>query len=598
MHVAKNHIKIMYGVMIAISSYVQSTPVAPFFSIRSYSQNAARDLINWRTPYCPEVCTVHGHFGATFEFIRSFRPNKMARALFGDALLTTQDDATIRISGSRWANRGAQDLLADYFYLPTDYVSTVQIHPKIQTFLVNTYYRLHIDSWVPGLYVQAHVPLVHTRWDLKLQEKTLNKGVSAQDPGAFVPDAALTRNRLLPNASAFFNGQEIENIDDTIFQPLRKAKIADDGKKRTGAGDLYVAIGYDAIQNAEYGVGFSIEGILPTSNRPRGEFLWEPMTGNGHHWGFGGSVYGYYTAWNGEYENSWLSLIADIHVHHLFTCEQERTFDLKGRPLSRYMLAQALGVANTDEALQAGTTLSSFQFQREFAPLANITTLPVDVSIGVQADFVAMAAFNYDHINVNAGVNVWVRSCEHISLDRVNSLATNVTWALKGDAQVFGFRADSTTAIALAATQSSATINRGNNFPATGAVTSAQIVAGQKNPGIDTPMPAFQRQDDETFFILQYAPSLVGTFNNQISTSGTPIFLSDRDLDIEGAETRAGSCKLFADIHYNWTEYADSWTPSIGIGGEIEWGFAKQHDSCINTPLSQWGVWVDLRLSY
>src|SRR5690606_28288426 len=102
-----------------------------------------------------------------------------------------------------------------------------------------------------------------------------------------------------------------------------------------------------------------------------------------------------------------------------------RTFDLIGKPNSRYMLAEKVNkrpavnlFGNTDpDAGALGTvTAAVAQFNAEYSPVANFTTLPVDVSIGVQGDVVAMLNYTSRGFSWDLGYNYWGMSHEHIEL--------------------------------------------------------------------------------------------------------------------------------------------------------------------------------------
>src|SRR5206468_650748 len=93
--------------------------VAPYFSIRSQSENAARRIsgvTNQLYRYSTDD-VVYGTLSITPEYTRTFRPQDITDCLFGNTLLCGPCDSAIAISGSRSPDRGPRDWLADYFYL-------------------------------------------------------------------------------------------------------------------------------------------------------------------------------------------------------------------------------------------------------------------------------------------------------------------------------------------------------------------------------------------------------------------------------------------------------------------------------------------------
>src|SRR5262249_22699152 len=97
--------------------------VSPYYSIRSQGLNSARtDAGIYNHLFLDTEC-FNGNFFASLEYTRSFKPNHIASCIFGADLVADPClcDPVINISGSQTTNRGAQDWLADYFGLPTDF---------------------------------------------------------------------------------------------------------------------------------------------------------------------------------------------------------------------------------------------------------------------------------------------------------------------------------------------------------------------------------------------------------------------------------------------------------------------------------------------
>ena len=60
----------------------------------------------------------------------------------------------LTISGSSIENRGAQDILADYFGLSPVFQSTVCLDPKIVTFMTEFALYVGLDGLTKGLYLE------------------------------------------------------------------------------------------------------------------------------------------------------------------------------------------------------------------------------------------------------------------------------------------------------------------------------------------------------------------------------------------------------------------------------------------------------------
>jgi hypothetical protein len=256
------------------------------------------------------------------------------------------------------------------------------------------------------------------------------------------------------------------------------------------------------------------------------------------------------------------------------------------------------------------------QFDNVFTPLANLTTIPVDVSYAAQGEVILKFAYTHCNFQFDLGYDFWGRTCEKICkrCDCCNNGFVDNAWGLKGDAFVYGFDARTLlTAVPLSATESLATIFAGTNNPI------ANEATWNTNPNIDNPQLASSAQ-----LPLQ-------TYNNgwaDVNTSLNPVLLTEDDLDISSAKTKACSNKIFTHLGYTWKEH-ECWTPYLGVGGEVEFGCRDKncndncHSACqtncntschtsnnCNTDcngnnancnkfaFTQWGIWLKGGLSF
>lgn len=614
--------------LVILSTIICSIPsasscaVPTFVSVRSQGVNTAKHLSGQvEHMYKPDVCTTYGIFSTSVEYTRAFQNDHITRCLFG----TNRFCNTITISGSQTTDRSPNDWLADYFYLPVDFKSTLKFKPKVDNTIIDLNMYLGLDDWCPGLYLAAYAPLVHSRWNLDMNETVIKKGSKVHPAGYFTPQQ-LERGKLLDTFEQYAQGISPEpqtqlrnnnNQNDQItvnFGSLNNARISKGKLTKTRFADLRVILGYNwfSCDLIDYHVGAYAVIAAPTGNRPTGEFLFEAMIGNGHHTEYGGGLQGHYTLWRHYQANSCATLYGDISITHLAGTLQKRTFDLKGKPFSRYLLAHKLrapdnrklrGAQTIDPmtgAPTSPTTLATSQYANMVNPVANLTTLCVDVSIGVQVDFVAMVNVAHHCWDFDIGYNLWYRSCEKIK-PFSNPLDNNTSWALKGDARMFGYAAvtdggvpslvNQGDAVGLSATQSQATIHAGTNSADTMTL---------RNTGIDKAQFAFAGTNDVT---LLNAPGAAVT--DRIKTSIQPIFLQASDIDLCEIQTKGLTSSLFGSISYTWP-FEGSCAPYAGLGGRVEFAHntncLKQDDStcpqCIRCALSQWGVWVRFGIAF
>lgn len=592
--------------------------VSPLISPRSRSVDSALELAGWANKVnLYDMEGVYGTFAITPQFARTFRANKtIIPCLFGNDINCNCDCPTLKISGRCAENRGACDWLADYFGLPQDFSSTVQFSPRVDSFSVDFNLYLGLNCWCDGLYFRIHAPVEHVRYKLGFCETICSTGTQHY-PEGYMSQAAVPRSNLLSSFEAYNNCAvpNLNGFDETgfgvlgttpitstvVFQPLRCARMSTcNSLKETKLSDLQFAFGWNFCQDTDYHLGIEIRAAAPTGTRPCGEYLFEPIVGNGHHWELGGGVTGHICLWQNDEETAHFGFYVDANVTHMFKARQRRFFDLVNNGgNSRYMLAERLGTpvvnlfSNPLIGDVAGSTAPVAQFKDVLTPVANLTCCDVDVSIGVQGDVTAMFNYTCGGFEWDLGYNFWGRSCDKIQLDcdcpcTLESQAR--TWALKGDVNVYGYAdalntvgvpAFPNNAVALSATNSLSTIHSGSNEPIG---TECSLIPGRRNVNADNSQ--FARL---TAGATGEADSIeISTYNGtQTRTSNPPRFITIDDVDLCGARTRGISNKIFTHLSYTWQD-TECWTPYLGIGGKAEFG--PSHSCCDNDCGSNCGT--------
>jgi hypothetical protein len=589
--------------------HAQNTQVISLISPRSQGFDTPRFISGWDTiTHCPTQENLYSTYGFVLETMTSFRPERINQCLFGQDIVRKDGNETewkdfIIVSGSQTTQRSAQkDWLADYFGLPTDFQSVVRFRPRVNNLIVEAQSFWGFNNIVKGLYAEMFLPLVYTNWKLDIGEAVIEPGVNGYAPGYFNPNG-VERSDLLKCFSHYIGGYCLPNISDLTFQPLTHGKMSPCSRRAVHCAELRTNLGYDWFIHDLHHVGIKTQLAIPLGNRPQGEFLFEPIVGNGHHYELGIGITAHTCAWENSTKDARVDLFADITVNHMFKTSQRRGFDLKGKPNSRYMLVEKM-TSDISNNLTGNDTTATFQFDREVSSLVNITTQDVTVSINIQADVAFSFSYTHQRNYWTIGYNAWKRGCENVSLKNCGDFPENM-WAIKGDAQVYGFVGDQPnpsdlpvgTAVPLSATESKATINYGKNLPKQGVSSNEvernlQTQTAQRNPHIDFPQPAFAGNNQ---YLVAFASNT--SLANQINTSIQPILISVTDLDLNSAATSGFSHKLFTHFDHHIHTYGRA-ESHIGFGSEIEFGRQAGlppvigDDKCINCALSNWGVWV------
>jgi len=590
------------------AALIADAPVAPFLQWRSQGRDTGRKLVGTTSHhvYLDDMESFYGTFNMTPQYDRSFRAHNITQALFGSSLydISTPADAAnpcnnsgraLVISGLGTENRNnAKDWMAENFLLPRDYKSVITFSPLVQDFLVDFNLYVGLDEWVKGLYFRVYGPVVNNRTTMGPDEDILAQGSAAGNypHGYFSSQDQVENTQLFVSALQFFSGSPlIAPIDNITYNPLQFAKITPCGThSKTGFAELRGEFGWNYLHE-NYHFGFNIQSAAPTGKRPHGEFLLEPQIGNGKHWELGVGVSGHWTMWRSEDEERHFDLVLEADITHLFNASQSRTFDLIGKPNSRYMLAQKLTTNKGTTNHLTGASDNGVEFANIYSPVANFSTRDINVSIGAQGDAIVMFNYTSRGFTWDLGYNVWGMSRESIKLSNCDNPFPEKIWALKGDASIAGISTGAgTPTILLAATESDANIHIGTN-----SLTADNYLL---NTGVNKATLAFTGAPGTTS-----VNAFSATPAAQISTSNPAIFIQEADLDLRAAEIHGFSNKIFTHISYTWIDRED-WIPYFGIGFNAEFGNSSNpddeiptnddtkncNDDSISFALSKWAV--------
>lgn len=623
---------------------VPCTTTIKFYCPPPQGRFKARQLVgNQHLVHNHEDESWHGVFSVSTGYMRSFRDNDITRCLFGDDLVSRTDTSTssecadtILIQGNAVTDRNPRAWFADYFYLPTDFDGSVTFSPRISSYVFDLDLYLNFDACLCGLYFRIYGPVVHTRWSLGLCESITEAGTVAHTEGYF-SEGLIPREKLVSSFSSYAKGATVGALESTnigtpttpvltaddalVFQPLKFARMSCTGLSETKFGDLRWELGWNAWQCEDYHIGVNVQAAAPIGTKRNSCFLFAPTVGNGRHWEVGAGITGHWRIYTNDNEDCGLSLVFDANVTHLFKARERRTFELRDKPNSAYMLVTKFGAnggnpnsnaVGADGGIGVPSKAANAQFDYEYAPLANITSLRVGVTIESMADITAMININFRCFTLDIGYAFWGHSreiidpinpfCDTVCQTVVCESNTNSQWALKGDARMFGYVTGDITRldepVALSATQSLATIHSGTNL------VQLDGTATDINPNIDNIQPGFANEiTDPATDPPGELLNIPGGLGVEINTSFQPILL--RFDDLEFVRVRRHSHKFFA--HFSLSCERGSWNPYLGVGTFAEFGKKQSCTSegeqvCrpakVDCSLSQWGVWLKAGVAF
>ncbi|MGE0206480.1 MAG: hypothetical protein AB7R69_01380 [Candidatus Babeliales bacterium] len=344
----------------------------------------------------------------------------------------------------RFGPQGVQgvDVFARNFFLNDDFDGAVTANPRVKNFVVDINFFLGLDEWVRGLYFRIDVPVNWTSWDMKLTQTTTTPGtiIAANTLGNDID-----RSSPLNNIIAAWKGDTLAPTDfPDLKQKMRFARI--DGKQtKASVADITFMLGYDIICNECSHWGVYVNVVAPTGTRPDGQFVFEPVVGNGRYVEMGPGTSGHFELWNNGCDQSF-GIFFQGYVNHMFRSKQKRTFDLKQNGIgSRYLLIKRFDPSSGDYANEV-----------LFGP--NVLTRNCRVKNDIQGE----GAFMFDYQNCgftfDVGYDIWGRTKDKITITETipaNTFGVQGT-TLTGNPVVIG---------STDMTQSQATIANPNNGP-------------------------------------------------------------------------------------------------------------------------------------
>lgn len=329
----------------------------------------------------------------TEEMARYFLPFGKTRIVAGEP-------------SSEAVKEGTVDILAQYFGVKTNtdddnrkFQSTLQFAPKQKIIGAGLSFVQDFNVLKATLRFSAHSALLHVHNDLNAKETITNAGGADKNPE--VPEG------YVGSMMDAFTGK-------TIFgdQEFKYGKIAPCGLTKWGLGDIEVTIGTPNKESNDCQPGWWAGVVIPTGNKPKGEYLFEPVVGNNHHFGviFGG--YYHHFLWSNNNDKSlW------VHFHsqtrHLFGNKQYRAIDPVDKQWGRY-----LWLYPSKNAV-AGTV----------QPGINHFTMEVDVHPRSVLNINTAITYSCEGLAVEGGMNTFARQSEKVK----PKCAYTSTAAIAGD---------------------------------------------------------------------------------------------------------------------------------------------------------------------
>lgn len=239
--------------------------------------------------------------------------------------------------GSTAAQDGSIDVIANYFNVltaaaptpgdPADldafanytFLSKVTFNPKQTTFGFALNYHRHLSKTQDcGWWLDIILPFKWVKNTLGMKEEVIYPG----GPGGEDPQ--------VPKGSA-------ANMTEAFKSPLFKFGRIDGARSAFGLADIYAMLGFTFFNNNSRHFDTFWGIVIPTSNKPTGEYLFEPIYGNEAHAGIMSGASIGFRIWQDTCSTRAFYWELDTVGTLLLENSQVRSFDLKDKTWGRYM---------------------------------------------------------------------------------------------------------------------------------------------------------------------------------------------------------------------------------------------------------------------
>ncbi|MFH1644735.1 MAG: hypothetical protein ABIA74_06210 [bacterium] len=372
----KNILKALaFATLVAVTANASTDKT--FLQVRPHGVNLAMESTTWRDLLITEKEDEFGaHFQVTPFYMDSDESSDLGR-YFGINNKNVFELSTLAPT---------LDFNIKYINVAFTHQNTVTYSPEQTAWGVRIDYYQSLDKVLKGLFFKVCLPIVNVDNDMHL--KVVSTDATEQT-----------------NLINYYKG----DFSSTTTEALKYAKI-NGGQSDTEVADIDIVLGYKIVRKEKVKFGVNIGLTIPTGNDADGVWVFEPISGNNEHWGLGAGLDLCAKVWEDGKQYFRIDLVANYR--YLFESSEDRTLrvrdDLAANKLGggswRYSQYRLVGQGTAGQAPTAGT----------IKPLANISTLNVDVEPGSQLDAILGVAYANGGFSIDLGYNLFWKEREDV----------------------------------------------------------------------------------------------------------------------------------------------------------------------------------------
>lgn len=268
----------------------------------------------------------------------------------------------------------ARDVRAEWLGLPATFAGGMTVNPKQRQWSVLLEGYTSLEPWFPDseflrtFWIGIGLPIQGVKNDIRLTQ-TLVVGTTSDFPQDLV--------QALANPAWNF----------AKFGPA---------KTIIGAAELNFKCGVNFLDRDAFQIGMYSSFIFPLRGAANPEYVFSPFLGNNRHFGYSTGVL-FQLPLNCNTQDYLCALFVEMEGIYFFRDIQQRTFDLKGKPWSRYLLFNA-------------------QDGRRNIPGVNVLTRSARVRAYCMGDFAFGLRFQEGGWEMEVAYSPWLRSRESVRL--------------------------------------------------------------------------------------------------------------------------------------------------------------------------------------
>jgi len=321
-----------------------------------------------------------------------------------------------RVVSQNWLASAAVNQDADRTELTAPFESSITICPRQSVFGLGFTWRQNLSKLMDSddedkdfqWWLEVSTPLTRVKNRLNFKETITT---SMEDAGGVVDVASITG---LDADHIFY-----ATMEEAVVQPAwQYGKMCKNLEAKWRLADIEVKLGWEWNSECMCHLEGYAGVLIPTGNKVTAEYMFEPIVGHRKHFGIlkGGAAC--FKIWEDEEEGKTLRFTMDMNALYLFKKCEKRSFDLKGKPWSRYMevYADLADATKANNLYAAGNTNAGFLYS---TPGINIFTRDMTVRPRLSCNSTTALVYDKEETGFRGeiGYNCYCRQRECVELE-------------------------------------------------------------------------------------------------------------------------------------------------------------------------------------